>query len=192
MSQLVIGLHLFLGVHSLGYLAPAWRAQQRARLGEGAWKGLYALASVAGFALLVWGFSLARPESAVLWVAPAGMRHGTALLMVLAFILLVAAYVPGTHLRQALGHPMLVATKLWALGHLLANGRVVDVVLFGAFLAWAIFGYAISRRRDRASGTRYPARGWSRDALAVVIGVLAWGAFAHVGHQWLIGVSPLG
>jgi len=191
MTLLVLGLLLFLGTHSIRIFADGWRTAQIARLGAGPWKGLYALASLAGFVLIVYGFGLARAAPVVLWTPPVWTRHVTALLMMIAFILLTAAYVRGNHLNAAIGHPMLAATKIWALAHLLANGNVAHVVLFGAFLAWSIVAFASSRRRDRAAGTKYPAPGAGRDLLTVVIGLVAWGLFAHYGHLWLIGVKPL-
>jgi uncharacterized membrane protein len=192
MMILVLGLLLFLGVHSIRLFADGWRTRQIERLGAGPWKGLYALTSIAGFILIVWGFSLARTAPVVLWTPPLGMRHVTAALMLVAFILLVAAYVPGNHLKSKIGHPMLAATKTWALAHLLANGALADIVLFGAFLIWAIADFAVSRRRDRAAGVTYPAIGIGRDAITIVVGLVAFVWFAHVGHAWLIGVRPFG
>jgi uncharacterized membrane protein len=110
--------------------------------------------------------------------------------MLLSFVLLAAAYVPGTRIRQVLGHPMVLGVKTWAFAHLIANGRLGDLVLFGAFLVWAIVLYAASRRRDRKAGTVRPRGSASRDALAVVIGIVAWAAFAFWLHAALIGVRP--
>jgi uncharacterized membrane protein len=192
MTVMILGLLVFLGMHSIRILADDWRTRQVARLGPLPWKGLYALVSLAGFVLIVWGYAQARVGSPLLWSAPVWMHHVTALLVLLSFVLVTAAYVPGTHIKAAIGHPMVAGVKLWAFGHLLSNGSVADVVLFGAFLLWAALAFRAGRRRDRAAGTRYPAKGWGRDALAVVIGVLAWGVFAHVLHEALIGVRPLG
>lgn len=190
MSVLVLGLLVFLGVHSTRIVADGWRAQQINRLGERPWKGRYALASLAGFALLLWGFGLARAQPWVVWSPPHWTHHVAALGVLVAFVLLVAAYVPGTRIKQALGHPMLAGVKVWALAHLLANGTLADIVLFGSFLAWSVAAFVAARRRDRAGAISYPASGFSRDVLAVVIGVAAWAWFAHVGHRWLIGVDP--
>lgn len=190
MSILVAGLLIFLGTHSIRIFAPAWRDARIAALGANAWKAGYSVASLCGFALLIWGYALARSEPLVLWAPPLWTRHLAALLTLPAFVLLVAAYVPGTRIKAALGHPMVLGVKLWAFAHLLANGTLADVLLFGAFLAWAIVDYASLRRRDRASGIRYVAGSWSRDAIVLIAGVVAWAVFARLLHGPLIGVQP--
>ncbi|GGY47946.1 hypothetical protein GCM10011297_21010 [Bacterioplanes sanyensis] len=192
MMLLVAGLIIFLGVHSTNLLAPHWREQKIQQYGPLAWKGVYALASIIGFVLLVKGYAMARMEPTWLWLAPTWTRHLAALITLPAFILLLATYVPGTHIKARIGHPMLLATKVWALAHLLANGGLHDVLLFGGFLAWAVFGFIVLHKRDRAAGKQYPAVGIARDAIAVVLGLVAWAAFAMVGHVWLIGVAPFG
>jgi uncharacterized membrane protein len=120
------------------------------------------------------------------------VRHLGALLTVPAFVLLAAAYVPGNRIKAAVGHPMVAGVKTWAFAHLLANGTLAAVVLFGAFLVWAVVDFASARRRDRAAGTRYPAGAVSRDAIVLVVGLAAWALFAFLLHGWLIGVSPFG
>lgn len=192
MIVLVLGLVIFLGVHSVRIVADDWRGATLARVGEGTWKGVYSLLSVAGFVLIVWGYGLTRTAPVELWSPPVWTRHAASLLTLVAFVLLAAAYVPGTRIKAAVGHPMVVGTKVWAFSHLLANGRLADVVLFGAFLAWAVVLYAASRRRDRRLGIRYVAGPASRDAIAVAVGVAAWFAFALWLHAWLIGVQPFG
>lgn len=192
MSVLIAGLVLFLGSHSLRIVANDWRTAQVARLGEKRWKGLYSLVSLAGLVLIVYGFGLARQSPVVLYVPPVWSRHVAALLMLPAFVLIVAGNLRGTKMKAAVGHPMVLGTKVWAFGHLLANGTLADVVLFGSFLVWAIVDYASARRRDRLAGVVYPAGAWSRDALAVVIGAVAWAVFAHWLHYALIGVRPFG
>ncbi len=192
MSILILGLVLFLGVHSLRIFAGGWRDAQLARLGEQRWKGLYSLASLAGFALLVWGFGEARTAGPVLYVPPVWARHTAALFTLPAFVLLAAAYVPGTRIKAAVGHPMVAGTVLWALGHLLANGRLADLLLFGAFGLWAALSFRAARGRDRAAGRRYPPGPASRDAVAVLVGAGAWGFFAFAAHGWLFGVRPFG
>jgi uncharacterized membrane protein len=192
MLLLIAGLVVFLGAHSVRIFADGWRTRQRERLGQMRWKLIVSLVSVAGFALLIWGYSLARADPIIVWTPPVWTRHAAALLVLLAFILLVAAYLPGTRIKAAVGHPMVVAVKVWALAHLMANGTLHDIVLFGSFLVWSILAFATARRRDRAAGVRYPALGIGRDVAAVVVGAVAWGFFAHVGHRWLIGVSPFG
>lgn len=189
---LILGLVLFLGVHSLRIFANDWRDAQVARMGELRWKGVYSLFSVIGLGLVIWGYGLARVDPVVLWLPPAWTRHLAALLTVPAFILLVAAYLPGSHIKARIGHPMVAGVKIWALAHLLSNGNLADVALFGAFLVWAIANFVASRRRDRLAGRSYVAQGWSRDVAVAGVGLLAWALFALWGHAWLIGVKPFG
>jgi uncharacterized membrane protein len=111
--------------------------------------------------------------------------------MLFAFLFLVAAYVPGNRIKATVGHPMVLAVKTWALAHLLANGRLADMILFGAFLVWAIVDFAVSRRRDRLANVTYPVLGIQRDLIVVVFGLVTFALFAHYGHQWLFGVNPL-
>ena len=190
MLLLALGLLIFIAVHSIRLVADDWRTRQIARLGLLRWKALYSIVSLLGFVLIVWGFGAARTAPRVLWQAPLFTRHLALLLTLVAFILLTAAYVPGTRIKAKLGHPMLLAVKIWALAHLLANGKAADLLLFGVFLLWSIADYAVSRRRDRLQGTIYPAKGFSRDLLALVVGGGAWLWFAYFGHAWLIGVRP--
>ena len=192
MAMLVLGLVLFLGVHSTRIVAEGWRTAMLARLGEKGWKGLYTLASLAGFALIVWGYSQARQQPVVLWVPPRGMNHLAALLMVGSFILLAATYVPRNHIKARLHHPMVLSVKVWALAHLLANGNVADVLLFGSFLVWAVFSFRAARGRDRAGNIAYAPGTAAGTATAVVVGLVAWVVFVFWAHAWLIGVSPLG
>jgi uncharacterized membrane protein len=166
MILLIAGLVLFLGVHSLRIFADDWRARQIAARGLNPYKGIHSIGAALGLALVVWGYALARAEPTVLWVPPLWTRHLAATLMLPAFILLTAAYVPGTHIKARLGHPMLLGSKVWAFAHLLANGNLADVVLFGSFLAWAILDFSRTRQRDRLPGRRYAAANgagtWSR------------------------------
>ncbi len=192
MTALILGLLIFLGTHSLRIAADGWRARHIARLGEMRWKGLYSLASVAGLALIVWGYGLTREVPVDLWVPPLWTRHVTTLLTLPAFILLAAAYVPDNSFKTAIGHPMVAGVKLWALAHLISNGRLGDVMLFGAFLVWAAFDFRAARRRDRAAGVQRAPGTPARNAATIVIGVIAWAAFAAFLHAWLIGVKPFG
>ncbi|WP_049621011.1 NnrU family protein [Frateuria defendens] len=192
MPVLILGLVIFLGLHSLRLFANGWRARQLAAWGEMKWKGLYSLVSIVGFVLIVVGFGMARRTPVLLYAPPMWLVHLNALFTLVAFVLLAAAYVPGNHIKAKLGHPMVLGVKAWAFGHLLAAGMLRDVVLFGAFLLWAIVLYAGSRRRDRLAGTVYPAGTARGDVLAVVIGVAAWALFAFLLHGWLIGVRPFG
>jgi uncharacterized membrane protein len=189
---LIIGLVLFLGSHSVRIFADDWRSARITAMGEGAWKGVYSLVSLVGLGLMVWGYGLAREAPVDLWHPPRGLSHLTALLMVPSFVLLAAAYVPGNHLKAAIGHPMVAGVKLWALAHLLSNGRLADVVLFGALLAWAVADFAAARRRDRARRTPRPSATAGSTLVAVAVGLIAWAAFAFHLHASLIGVQPLG
>jgi uncharacterized membrane protein len=190
MTLLVVGLLLFLGIHSVSIAAPAWRDAQVMRHGEGPWKGLYSIASIAGFVLLIVGYGIARQSPIVLYAPPAGMRHLALVLMLPVFPLLLAAYLPG-RIQGAARHPMLVAVKLWAVAHLLANGTLADVLLFGGFLAWAVADrISLKRRAPRTVPGALPRP--MNDVIAVVGGLVLYGLFVTWLHQWLIGVSPLG
>jgi uncharacterized membrane protein len=192
MALLIAGLVVFLGLHSLRIVASDWRAQQMARLGEGPWKAIYSLLSIAGFVLLVWGFGEARQHPQLLYVPPMGLRHANALFTLIAFVLVAAAYVPRNHLKAKLGHPMYAGIKIWALGHLLATGMLHDVVFFGAFLVWAVAGFMVSRRRDRNAGVIYARGTVVGDLLTLAIGFAVWAAFAFFLHARWIGVAPFG
>ncbi len=191
MSQLLIGLVLFLGIHSLQSVAPQLRQNAIDRWGAMGFKGLYTAVSLLGLVLLVQGYAQARLEPVVLWMPPHGMQHATLLLMWLAMVLLVATYVPGNHLKAKLRHPMTLSVKVWALGHLLSNGNLADVLLFGGFLAWSVLVFRAARQRDRLQ-MRSAAEGkWVATLLTVLLGTGLWAAFAMGGlHFWLVGVVP--
>lgn len=192
MLALVMGLLLFLGVHSTRLFAADWRARQVARIGLGPFKGGYALVSLVGLVLIVWGYGQARLDPTWLWISPVWTRHLAALLTIPAFILLAATYVPGTRIKARVGHPMLLGVKFWAIAHLFANGTLADLLLFGSFLAWAVALFVVLRRRDRLAGMSYPAGRAVRDAFAVGVGLAAWVLFALWLHGVLIGVKPFG
>ncbi|NBS46275.1 MAG: protein NrnU [Betaproteobacteria bacterium] len=192
MEILVVGLVLFLGVHSARIFFEGARQRFIEQRGEKAWKGLYSLVSLAGFALILYGFGQARLDPGVIWAPPTGLRHAASLLVLLAFVLLAAAYVPGNHIKAKVGHPMVLAVKVWALAHLLVNGRDYAVVLFAAFLVWAVLDFRAARARDRAQGTQYPAGSMPRTLITVVVGVAVWVVFAFWAHAALIGVRPFG
>lgn len=192
MTLLLVGLVLFLGAHSVRIVADDWRTRTKARLGEGAWKGLYTVVSIAGFVLIVWGYGLARQQPFVLWTPPVAMRHLAALLTLGSFVLLAAAYVPRNGLKGRLHHPMVLGVKVWALAHLLANGTLADVLLFGSFLIWAVFSFRVARRRDRVAAPSYPPGNAAGTIGAVLAGVAGWAVFAFWAHEALIGVRPLG
>ena len=190
MTPLIAGLVLFLGLHSVRIVADPWRESVIARIGRNPWRAVYSIVSLAGFALLVWGYGQARLDPVVVWSPPAWTRHVTSLLVLPAFVLIVAGNMRGTRIKAAVGHPMLLGTKLWAAAHLVSNGMLADIVLFGSFLVWAIVDYASSRRRDRAAGTVYPPGTSGRDATAIAIGTAAWFVFGFWLHAPLIGVRP--
>ena len=192
MYLLIAGLIIFLGLHSVRIVAEGWRSRKLAQWGEGAWKGMYSVLSIAGFALIVWGYGQARLATVVLWVPPVATRHIAATLMLLAMILLVAAYVPGNAIKAKLHHPMILGVKTWAFAHLLANGNLADVLLFGSFLAWAVADFISSRKRDRAAGTVYPTGKTMPTVITGVLGLAVYGAFVMVLHKWLFGVPVLG
>ena len=190
MTVLLLGLVVFLGIHSVSIVAPAWRDAQVARRAA-AWKGIYSVVSAIGLALIVIGYGMARQSPVVLWAPPVWSRHLALLLMVPAFVLLLATYLPG-RISMATKHPMLLAVKIWATAHLLANGTVADLLLFGGFLAWAVVDrISVKRRAGGASGP--PARPGKpmNDAIAVVGGLAVWALFVFGAHRWLFGVSPL-
>lgn len=191
MTYLVLGLVIFLGVHSVRIVADDWRTHMRERLGEGTWKGLYSLLSLAGLALVVWGFGVAREQPVVLWMPPTGMRHLAGLLTLLSFVLFAAAYVPGNGIKARLHHPMAAGVKVWALAHLLSNGMLVHQILFGAFLLWAVASFAAARRRDRIAGTVYAPGQVLPTVVTVALGAAAWAAVAFWLHGMLIGIRPL-
>jgi len=193
MLTLIAGLILFLGVHSVRIYADDWRECQRQKWGDNAWRAGYALLSLAGLVLVIYGFGLVRNEPEVVWVPPMGMRHAASLLNLFGFILLVAAYVPGNAIKARVHHPMVAGVKLWAVAHLMANGNLGHLVLFGSFLAWAVLDFISARKRDRRnpSATR-PATKVSATVITVVAGVLAWAVFAFWLHGLLIGIKPFG
>lgn len=191
MTLLIFGLVLLLGIHSVSIGAPAWRDKQVARRGEGAWKGFYSVVSIASFVLLIYGYGLARQSPVVLYTPPTALRHIALLLMLPFFPLLFAAYLPG-RIKAAAKHPMLLAVKLWALAHLLANGTLHDVILFGAFLAWAVADRISVKRRSVARVVPGAPPSPMNDVIAIVGGLVAYAVFLLWAHGWLIGVSPLG
>lgn len=192
MTMLLLGLVVFLGAHSVRIVAEPWRQRRIAQMGPGAWKGLYSLVSLVGLSLVIWGYGLARAVPVELWSPPVWTRHLSSLLTLAAFVLVAAAYVPRNRIRAAVGHPMLAGVKLWALAHLLSNGRLADVVLFGAFLAWAVFDFRAARARDRARGVVPVVGSVSGDLATLVLGVGAALVFALWLHAPLIGVRPFG
>lgn len=186
MLQLILGLAIFLGIHSISIVAPAARDRWAAAMGANAWRGLYSLVSLAGFLLLIYGYGLARQSPVVLYSPPPWTRHVAFLLMLPVFPLLFAAYLPG-RIKSAMKHPMLAAVKIWAFAHLLANGMLADVQLFGAFLAWAVVDRISLKRRVARPVKAAPASPWN-DAIAVIGGLVVYVATLFWLHRVLIGM----
>lgn len=191
MPVLILGLIVFLGLHSIRIVADDWRTQQIARIGLNRWKGIYSIVAAVGLVLIIVGFGMARQHPVLLYVPPIWLRHLNALFMLIALILFPAARVPNNYIKAKLHHPQVLAVKTWAFGHLLATGMLHDVVLFGAFLVWAVVLFAVSRRRDRRNGTVYPPGTMKGTVIAVVAGIVLWLLFAFWLHSWLFGVNPM-
>jgi uncharacterized membrane protein len=192
MTYLFLGLLVFLGAHSVRIVSDDWRTRTIGKSGELPWKAVYSVVSVLGLGLLVWGFGLARQQPVQLWSPPTGMRHLAALLTLVSFVLLAAAYVPRNSIKARLHHPMVLAVKVWAVAHLVANGNLAHVLMFGLFLLWSIFDFAAARRRDRSGGIQYPPGRAGATVITVIVGLGAWLAFALWLHGLLIGVRPFG
>jgi len=189
MNLLIIGLALFLGVHSVRIVADGSRTAIVERFGARSWKALYSMVALLGLVLIVYGYGEARAAPVLLWSPPAWTRHLAALLTLIGFILVTAAYVPGNTIKAAIGHPMVAGVKVWAFAHLIATGTLAAAVLFGSFLVWAIVDFASSRRRDRLIGA-VRAGTHARAFVAVAVGVVLWAVFAFWLHRVLIGVAP--
>ncbi|MEO7242039.1 MAG: NnrU family protein [Variovorax sp.] len=191
MTLLIAGLILFLGIHSVSMVAPGWRDAQLARMGENAWKGLYSIFSLVGVVLLIYGYGQARQSPVVLYAPPASLRHLALLLMLPVFVLLLATYLPG-RIQRAARHPTLLAVMLWGVAHLLANGMLADLLLFGGFLLWAVADrIAVARRAVPHEVPSAPASA-ANDVIAVIGGLTIYVVFLLWAHRWLIGVSPVG
>lgn len=186
MIVLIAGLALFLGAHSVSIVAAGWRNRTAARIGEKTWQGIYGLVAIAGFSLIVWGYGLARQGPVVLYVPPVWVQHLVLLLMVPVFPLLFAAYLPG-RIQTATKHPMLAAVTIWAFAHLLANGMLADLVLFGSFLLWSVADRLSMRWREPLPVQGAPPSK-RNDLIAVFAGLALYGAFVLWLHPWLIGV----
>jgi uncharacterized membrane protein len=192
MTILIIGLLIFLGIHSSRIFAETARQKFIAQRGENAWKGIYTVVSFIGLGLIVWGYGLARQQPIVLWNPPLATRHIAALLTLIAFILVASTYFKQSWMRVRFQHPMVLGVKVWALSHLLSNGTLADVLLFGGFFAWAILCFIASKKRDRLLKTQYPTAQAKATILAIVAGVIGWLVMAMWLHRLLIGVKPFG
>ena len=189
MLMLIAGLILFFGPHSVAVIAPRWRSRVLMHLRAGSWKGVYSLISAAGLALMVFGFARARGTPIVLYVSPAWLHYVTWLLMLPVFPLLFAAYLPG-RIRTATRHPMLAAVKLWATAHLLVNGTLADLLLFGSFLIWAVVvRISLKRRVPTPVPSAPPSR--YNDLIALLLGLALYVLFIYWLHALIIGVPLL-
>lgn len=191
MILLIAGLILFLGAYSVRIFADGWRAQIIEQQGEEKWKGLYMLVAIAGFALIIIGYDSARTSPIVLWEPPFWGRHLAILLNLFTLIFLTAAFVPRNSIKAKLGHPMILSVKVWALAHLLANGTLADLLLFGSFLVWAVLDFRSSSKRDRTAATIRAPGATANTVLTVALGSVLWLTFLYWLHAWLIGVAPL-
>jgi len=188
---MILGLVLFLGAHTLTTQRDL-RARLIGSMGEGGYKAGYALVSLVGLALIVWGFAHYRATGWIdVWSPPKALKHLNTALMLPAVILVVAAYIRG-RIYTAVKHPMLSGVKLWAFGHLLANGDLGGIILFGSFLGWAVFDRISLKRRADAGGPPILVGGITNDLIAVAVGVVAYLALAFAFHPVVIGVPVIG
>jgi len=192
MTALIAGLVLFLGLHSIRFIADGARSRFIARYGAGPWRGLYSLLSAAGLVLIVWGYSLTLKRPIVLYEPMLLARELAAVLTWVGIVLITAAYVPRNHFKAWVGHPMVLGTALWALAHLQATRTAADIVLFGGFLVWALLSFVSLRERDRAAAVQRAPAQTVRTAIALAIGTVAWGVFAFWLHTRLIGIAAIG
>ena len=186
----IIGIILFLGSHSVRIFADPWRTTMIERLGEKKWKGLYTLISLFGFIVLIIGYGQARQNTIMIWQPPVFLTHLAVLLNLFTFILLASSARNNNAIRLKLKHPMILGVKVWAIAHLLANGSLVDLILFGSFLIWAVLDFRSARNRPSPSENTQVVS-LKATLSAIFLGVAFWLAFIFGLHQWLIGVSPL-
>jgi uncharacterized membrane protein len=192
MAILVLGIIIFLGMHLVRVVAPGFRAGIIEGRGKGTWMALYTIVSLVGLCLIIYGFGQARGETGMLYDPPIFLRHIALLLMLVAFIVLAAGFLPAGRIAVALKHPQVLSIKIWALAHLLANGETSSVLLFGSFLVWAVILRISLKRRERAGEKVLPVfKSTRNDVLAVLIGLVAFVLFVWKLHELLIGVQPV-
>jgi len=196
MDMLIAGLVIFLGIHALRVWGEGVRRALLLRLGSMGFKGVYSIASLAGLYLLIVGYGQARLEPVPLWTPPPGVGHATAALMWVSMVMLAASQIPRNGIKARLRHPMVLGVKVWALSHILANGTLHDLLLFGGFLVWAVLSFRAARQRDRAALeagdiTESPPTSAAATVGAVLAGTAVWAALIMAGHLWLIGVAPI-
>jgi len=191
LAVLILGLAVFIGAHVF-VTRRAARAALIARIGEWPYKGLFALVSLLGIVLIAWGFGHYRAAGYIpVWTPPAWTRHVTVALVWPSIIFVTAAYIPG-NIKRGLKHPILVGIKLWAFAHLLSNGDLGSIILFGAFLAWAVYDRITLKRRTDPGGLAIPVGGFRNDVIAVVVGTILYLALGFVFHPLFIGVPVFG
>ncbi|HSP48677.1 MAG TPA: NnrU family protein [Pseudolabrys sp.] len=187
---LVLGLAVFFATHIFVTFRDA-RAAAMARLGQNGYRGVFALVSIVGLALIVWGYGEYHAHELIqIWAPPTFMRHITEGLMLFAVIFFTAAFIP-SHIKAKLKHPMLASVKTWALAHLLSNGDLGSILLFGSFLAWGVYARIAAKRRGDAGTTSAPT-GWTNDAIVVVLGIVIYLALGYAFHPMVIGVPVFG
>ncbi len=192
MAILVLGIIIFLGLHLIRVVAPGFRAGVIESRGKGTWMGIYAILSLIGLCLIIYGFGQARSETGMLYNPPVFLRHIALLLMLFAFVIAAAGFLPAGRIAVAVKHPQVLSIKIWALAHLLANGETSSVLLFGSFLAWAVILRISLKRRERAGERVLPVfKSSTNDVLAIVIGLVVYVLFVWKLHEWLIGVQPV-
>jgi uncharacterized membrane protein len=193
LAILILGLVVFLGTHTFVTAREA-RAAAIGRLGNFYWL-LFALASAAGVVLIGYGFALYRRTGWIdVWYPPHAFRHITIGLMLISVILVIAAYLPG-HIKKWTKHPMLAGVKIWAFAHLISNGDLGSILLFGSFLAWGVYARIAVKRREAAgevTNIRSVDRGWTNDVIAIVLGVFIYLALGYNFHPAIIGVPVFG
>ena len=191
MVWLILGLIGFIGSHMVRVVADDWRTRTRERIGAQRYKQAYSLVSVVSFALMVWGYGLARHYSPVLWTATLVWYHVTAALMLLSMVCLAGFHIKRSHLSVKLHHPMLWSVVLLCAAHLLVNGRIVDVLLFGSLLAWSVVDLVSNYQRDVRDQVAYPEPTVRATVINLVLGLVFYGVFAVYLHDPLIGVYPM-
>ena len=191
MLFLVLGLLVFLGTHSMRIKGDALREQLIEGVGLERFKTMYAVASLLGFGLLVYGFSIARDTPVVLWTPPSAMKHLAYLLTLVAMVFMAAVYVPRNAIKAKLHHPMVLSVKVWALAHVLANGTLAHLLLFGSMLLWSVLLFKASRARDKRNKVAYPPAHRGATILTLEIGIAMWLVFIGWVHGWLIGVQVM-
>jgi len=187
MLLLIAGLVLFIGGHSVSIVSRSWRDGMVGSMGAGPWKGLYSLVAAAGLVLVAWGFGQARATAPILYAPPQWLQHLAGLLMLASTVCLAVAILPGGRLKRLLKHPLLASVKIWAFAHLLANGDLASVLMFGAFLAWAVVARIWLKRRGAPIAEAGPPL-W--DAAAIAAGIGLWLLIVWRLHELLIGVVP--